>query len=284
MDKNSNIVIVGLGVVGGSYAFALKKCGYNNVYGIDCDSETIEKAIKMGIIKEGCTEGKHLLRTADLVVIALYPKQIYSFIKDNKECFKSGCIITDVAGIKEHFIEDIQQILPAGVDFIFCHPMAGREKKGIDYASDNVFVGANFIITPTKTNKECDLLMIENLVKEMGFKSVKRITPSQHDEIIGFTSQLPHALAVALVNSDVESRDTGSFIGDSYRDLTRIANINENLWAELFLGNKDNLLESIVSFERCLDDIKDALKENDEGKLKEIFIKATARRIKLDKK
>lgn len=284
MNKNSNIVIVGLGVIGGSYAMALKKCGYNNVYGIDCDQETIKKAINLSIINNGCTQGKEFLSKADLVIIALYPTQIYSFIMQNKECFKEGCIITDVAGIKEHFIDDIQNILPTGVDFIFCHPMAGREKKGIDYASDKVFIGANFIITPTKTNKEKDLTMIENLAKEMGFKNIKRITPAQHDEIIGFTSQLPHALAVALVNSDIESRDTGSFIGDSYRDLTRIANINEKLWAELFLGNKDNLLESINGFEKCLDEIKDAIKADDADKLKEIFIEATARRSKLDKK
>lgn len=284
MNKNSNIVIVGLGVIGGSYAMALKKCGYNNVYGIDCDQETIKKAINLNIINNGCTQGKEFLSKADLVIVALYPTQIYSFIMQNKEYFKEGCIITDVAGIKEHFIDDIQNILPAGVDFIFCHPMAGREKKGIDYASDKVFIGANFIITPTKTNKEKDLTMIENLAKEMGFKNIKRITPAQHDEIIGFTSQLPHALAVALVNSDIESRDTGSFIGDSYRDLTRIANINEKLWAELFLGNKDNLLESINGFEKCLDEIKDAIKADDADKLKEIFIEATARRSKLDKK
>lgn len=284
MNKNSNIVIVGLGVIGGSYAMALKKCGYNNVYGIDCDQETIKKAINLSIINNGCTQGKEFLSKADLVIVALYPTQIYSFIMQNKECFKEGCIITDVAGIKEHFIDDIQNILPTGVDFIFCHPMAGREKKGIDYASDKVFIGANFIITPTKTNKEKDLTMIENLAKEMGFKNIKRITPAQHDEIIGFTSQLPHALAVALVNSDIESRDTGSFIGDSYRDLTRIANINEKLWAELFLGNKDNLLESINGFEKCLDEIKDAIKADDADKLKEIFIEATARRSKLDKK
>lgn len=284
MNKNSNIVIVGLGVIGGSYAMALKKCGYNNVYGIDCDQETIKKAINLNIINNGCTQGKEFLSKADLVIIALYPTQIYSFIMQNKEYFKEGCIITDVAGIKEHFIDDIQNILPTGVDFIFCHPMAGREKKGIDYASDKVFIGANFIITPTKTNKEKDLTMIENLAKEMGFKNIKRITPAQHDEIIGFTSQLPHALAVALVNSDIESRDTGSFIGDSYRDLTRIANINEKLWAELFLGNKDNLLESINGFEKCLDEIKDAIKADDADKLKEIFIEATARRSKLDKK
>lgn len=159
--------------------------------------------------------------------------------------------------------------------------MAGREKKGIDFASSQVFKGANYILTPIDRNKEENLDLIEKLAYEIGFKRVRRITPEYHDEMIGFTSQLPHALAVALVNSDVEGRDTGSFIGDSYRDLTRIANINEDLWSELFLGNKENLLMSIQSFEDELDKIKYAIKDNDIESLKKLFIKSTKRREKL---
>ena len=123
--------------------------------------------------------------------------------------------------------------------------------------------------------------MIEDLVYKIGFKKVKRITPEYHDEMIGFTRKLPHSLAVALVNRDVEGRDTGSFIGDSYRDLTRISNINEDLWSELFLGNKDNLLKSIEDFETELDKIKDGIKNDDKEALKEIFRKSIKRREKL---
>ena len=159
--------------------------------------------------------------------------------------------------------------------------MAGREKKGIDFASSDVFKGANYILTPTSKNKEENLKLVENLAYEIGFKRVKRISPEFHDEMIGFTSQLPHSLAVALVNSDLEGRDTGNFIGDSYRDLTRIANINEDLWSELFLGNKENLLKSIESFECELDKIKDAIKDDDKESLKKLFIKSTKRREKL---
>ena len=161
------------------------------------------------------------------------------------------------------FIEDILAMLPEEIDFVFGHPMAGREKKGIDFASHQVFKGANYLITPTKKNKEKNIELIEGLAYEMGFKKVRRITPSFHDEMIGFTSQLPHAIAVALINSDEEGRDTGSFIGDSYRELTRIANINEDLWSELFLGNKDNLLKAINNFELELDLIKKAIHDYD---------------------
>ena len=275
------IVVVGLGVIGGSFTMALKEAGYDDVYGIDINEESLEKAKKLGLIKEGFKDGREIVKSADLIIISLYPRLVKQFIIDNKDNFKDGAIITDATGIKKLFIEDIVKILPENIDFVFGHPMAGREKKGIDFATSQVFKGANYIITPVARNKEQNLKLIEDLAYEIGFKRVKRITPEYHDEMIGFTSQLPHSLAVALVNSDEEGRDTGSFIGDSYRDLTRIANINEDLWSELFLGNKENLLRSIENFEIELDKIKDAIKNDDKESLKEIFIKSTKRREKL---
>ncbi|NFS28470.1 prephenate dehydrogenase [Clostridium botulinum] len=275
------VVIVGLGVIGGSFAMALKDAGYKDVYGIDNDKETLLKAEKLNLIRRGYIDGNEILKDADLIIISIYPKLVKDFIKNNIDNFKYGAVITDATGIKKMFINDIVNILPSNIDFVFGHPMAGREKKGIDFASSDVFKGANYILTPTSKNKEEDLKLVENLAYEIGFKRVKRISPEFHDEMIGFTSQLPHSLAVALVNSDLEGRDTGSFIGDSYRDLTRIANINEDLWSELFLGNKENLLKSIESFECELDKIKDAIKDDDKESLKKLFIKSTKRRENL---
>lgn len=275
------IVVVGLGVIGGSFTMALKKAGYNEVYGIDTNKESLEKAKRQGLIKDGFISGEEVLKDADFVVISLYPRLIKKFILDNEKNFKDGAVITDTTGIKKLFIEDVINVLPHNIDFIFGHPMAGREKKGIDFASAEVFSGANYIITPVERNKSENLDLVENLVYKLGFKSVRRITPEYHDEMIGYTSQLPHTLAVALVNSDIEGRETGGFIGDSYRDLTRIANINEDLWSELFLGNKENLLKSIESFETELDKIKDAIKSDDKESLRNLFIKSTKRREKL---
>lgn len=277
-----NIVIVGLGVIGGSLAMALKEAGYNNIFGVDTNEETLRKAKELGIIKEGCTTGEKFFKDADLTMLSIYPKLVHDFVDRNKHLFKEGSVITDATGIKKMFIKDIIDILPDGVDFIFGHPMAGREKKGIDFASNQVFKGANYIITPIDRNKEENINLIEKLAYEMGFRRVKRISPEYHDEMIGFTSQLPHAMAVALINSDAEGRDTGSFIGDSYRDLTRIANINGELWSELFLGNKENLLKAINNFELELDLIKKAIYENDKDQLIRYFAKSTARREKLD--
>ena len=275
------ILVVGLGVIGGSFTMALKEAGYDDVYGIDTNEETLVKAKKLGLIKEGFTNGEEIVKDADLIIMSLYPRLVKKFITDNKDNFKDGAVITDATGIKKMFIGHIVEILPSNIDFIFGHPMAGREKKGIDFATSEVFKGANYILTPVDRNKEENLKLIEDLAYEIGFKRVRRISPEYHDEMIGFTSQLPHALAVALVNSDIEGRDTGSFIGDSYRDLTRIANINEDLWSELFLGNKENLLMSIQNFEDELDKIKYAIKVNNIESLKELFIKSTKRREKL---
>ena len=277
-----NIVIVGLGVIGGSFAMALKEAGYPHIYGIDTDINTLKKAKLMGLVKDGSLTGELFLKQADLIIVCLYPKQVFSFIFQNKNHFKDGCVITDVTGIKGMFINDILEILPNHVDFVFGHPMAGREKRGIDFATSLVFKGANYLLTPTKQNKESSLELIEQLAYEIGFKKVRRITPDFHDEMIGFTSQLPHAMAVALINSDIEGRETESFIGDSYRELTRIANINEDLWSELFLGNKDNLLKAINNFETELNLIKQAVYDNNEELLKQYFIKSTKRRERLN--
>nr|WP_131042510.1 prephenate dehydrogenase [Clostridioides difficile] len=278
-----NVVMVGLGVIGGSFAKALKKAGYENVFGVDVDLETLKKAEKAKIIKKGCTTGKELFKKADLIILSIYPRLVVDFLNNNKNFFKKGTIITDTTGIKETLINDVLQIIPDDIDFIFGHPMAGREKKGIDFASEQVFNGANYIITPTGRNNIKNLELVENLILEIGFKRVKKLTSQKHDEIIAFTSQLPHVMAVALINSDEEGRDTGKFIGDSYRDLTRIANMNEDLWSELFLGNRDNLLKVIENFESEVNLVKEAIFNNDKNKLIEYFKKSSIRREALEK-
>ena len=275
------ILIVGLGVIGGGYAMALKEAGYKDIYGVDINKETLKKAKNMNIIKEGFLSEEKIIGEADLIVLAIYPNLVKNFIMRNRNKFKKGALITDVTGIKQLFINEIVEILPENIDFVFAHPMAGREKKGIDYATNEVFKGANFLIVETERNKEENIRKIEELALEMVFEHIKRTTPTFHDEMISFTSQLPHVLAVSLINSDIEGRNTGQFIGDSYRDLTRIANMNEKLWSLLFLGNKKNLLTSMNNFEREFDKIKKCIEEDNEKGLQELFIKSTIRREKL---
>lgn len=280
------ITIIGLGVIGGSYALSLKGKIYGvEINGIDIKESTLEKAREMKIIKEGAIYGSErsfdLVSKSDLLIICLYPKDVEEFIDSYKLSFKRGLLITDTTGIKGGFIDNIFNKLPEDVDFIFAHPMAGREKKGIEYASRKVFIGANFIITPIEGNSEENIQWIEDIAKIMGFGKIVRVTPDVHDKIIGFTSQLPHVIAVALINSDNYNMETGAFIGDSYRDLTRIANINENLWSELFIENKDNLIKAVDNFQDEISNIKAAIENSDIDKLKQYFIKSTKRREKL---
>ena len=287
--KDLTVTIVGLGVIGAAFAESFREVGIKIIYGIDIDEETLKKAEEKSIINKGFIETKEPLEKSDFVVITLYPNLMKSFFVNNIDNFKENAIITDVVGIKEKIIRDINPIMEKiriqsgkNIDFIFGHPMAGREKRGIDFADSKVFKNANYIIIKDEKNKRENLELLSEIVKLMGFKKVSFLTSQEHDEIIAFTSQLTHAIAVSLVNSDSEKYDTNRFIGDSYRDLTRIAKINEDLWAELFMGNKKNLLEMIQQFERELDIIKDALNNNDLGTLKEKFIMSTRRREKID--
>ncbi len=277
-----NIVIVGLGVIGGSYAMSLKKAGYDTVYGIDTNKETLAKAREQGYILDGDLDGAALLNKADLTILCIYPHSVPGFLSAHKNDFKQGSVITDATGIKSALVQQLEFLLPDGVDFVPGHPMAGREKMGFDFASDTVFKGANYLITPLPHNREESLLLIETLAIALGFKRVRRISPETHDMLIAHTSQLPHAMAVALINSDREGRETGQFIGDSYRDLTRIARINGALWSELFLSNKEFLLEAMGDFSAQLALIEDALLREDKDALIRLFETSTARREKLD--
>ncbi len=276
------ITIVGLGVVGGSYALALSKLGYT-IFGVDLDEKTIKNAKELGCITDGSNDPKEFFAQSDLIIMALYPAQIYNYLKTYVQIIPSKCIVCDVAGLKSHFSEKIDNLWQEKSQFVFCHPMAGREKKGFEFADDSVFLGANFIITPTEKTLEENIQKISRLALQMGFGNIKMLTPSKHDEIIAYTSQLPHALAVALINSDDENANTGDYIGDSYRDLTRIANINEKLWSELFLHNKENLLNVMAKFECQMGEIKKALICEDKDALEKCFVKSTKRRIGLEK-
>ena len=277
-----NICIIGLGLIGGTYALALRdNPKVKKISAIDICESTIKKAIEKNIIDEGATLGDKLLKDADLIIISLYPNLIVEFIKENLHNFKDGAIITDAAGVKKGLMDEINK-LPLKADFIFGHPMAGREKVGLDFADKNIFKNANYILTPQEKNKKENLDLLKELIYSMGFRNVSLIKAWEHDEIIAFTSQLTHAIAVALVNSDNEKFETNLFVGDSYRDLTRIAKINSKLWSELFLENKANLIDKINAFQEKLDELKKALVEDNPSKLIEEFKESTKRRESID--
>lgn len=276
--NNMIVTVVGLGVIGGSYVQALKGLGYD-VYGVDRDLETLKKAKEDGYIIDGFVDGHEIISHSDLTIICLYPSLVLDFISSHT--FKKGGLVSDVVGIKSYFLEKALMLMDQDVEYISGHPMAGREKKGYAYASKEVFQGANYIVIEHHKNKKETIDFMCQFVSRLGFKSVKIMSPYAHDEIISFTSQLPHMLAVALMNSDTQKYETGKYIGDSFRDLTRIANINGDLWCELFLNNKDYLLKSMKDFEEQFDCLKLALQNEDEDALKQMFAKSSLRRENL---
>ena len=269
------ITIIGLGLIGASYAMGLSKKGYT-VYGVDKNPETIEYAKKMNFIKDGSTNEFNYISLADLVVVALYPNDVLPFIRKNLGYFKKGQVVTDVCGIKGSICEEATSLLSESY-FIGSHPMAGREKVGILYANNEIFNNANFLICPVEGSKIKAIETLETVAKDLGFGNIYKISPKVHDEMIAYTSQLTHAIAVSLVNSNTSSQ-ASNFIGDSYRDLTRIAMINENLWSQLFLENKDALISKIDEFVEELQIIKGAVESENLDLLKEKFISSKKKR------
>ena len=278
-----NITIVGLGVIGGSFAMAFKEAGFEDVYAVDLNKESIEKAKNMGIIKDGSDNAKQFLEIADLVIICIYPRIIKDFMMENRNNFKDGAIVTDVAGIKGTLIKQLDDIIPDNIDFIFGHPMAGRENKGIDHATAECYKGANYLLIDTERNDDDNVLLLQAIIYKLGIKRIIRISSGFHDQIIAFTSHLPHVMAVSLINSDVEARNTEIYMGGSYRDATRVADINEDLWTELFLGNKENLLEVIDDFMAEMGRFREDLAKGDRVSLNKRLKRATKRRRRLNK-
>ena len=234
LDKNKKILVVGLGLIGGSYAAALSRNGFE-VGAVDRDPDAIGYALEAGYIRHGSvTAEPDYIGGFDIVVFALYPSVLLDWVEKNARFFKKGALITDVTGVKSGIVFRVQELLPPGTEFVGVHPMAGREVSGVTNASPDLFCGANFIVTPTPANTEEAIRLCEDLGRELGSGTVSRLSPAEHDEMIGFLSQLTHCIAVALMSCK-ESRHLVDYTGDSFRDLTRIAKINENMWSELFL-------------------------------------------------
>ena len=280
--KDSVILIVGLGLIGGSYAKGLKKHGYT-VYAISRGQGTIDYALENGIIDKGTIqEEPEIISQADYIVFGLYPHTMIDWIARNQQYFKSGAIITDVCGVKCNVVDVVQDFLRKDVEFIGSHPMAGKEVSGVQYSDDAIFHSANFIITPTEQNTEKGIAFAKELAELLEFHHITVITPEGHDKMTGFVSQLTQAVAVSLMYTS-DNTHLKEYTGDSFRDLTRIAKINETLWSELFFLNKKNLVQEIDDFVAELENLKQKIADEDEEGIKKLFIQSTERRKQFDK-
>lgn len=282
LNKNHNILIVGLGLIGGSYAMRLKKEGFT-VKAITRSQSSIDYAVENGLIDEGSTEiDKRLIGEADFIVFALYPHIFIKWIEENQHLFKSGAIITDVTGVKCSIVYKIQEILREDVEFIAAHPMAGREVYGVENSDDSIFLGANYIVVPTEKNTPEAIELCRSLGEILQFKTVTELSPEKHDEMIAFLSQLTHCIAVSLMCAN-DTPGLEHYTGDSFRDLTRIARINDDMWSELFLSNREALLAEMESFMTTFNEMYECVKNNEREKMREMMRCSTQRRKRFDK-
>lgn len=283
VDVSKKILIVGLGLLGGSYARILRRFGFH-ISAITKEQSSIDYAIREGIIDEGTTElDPAMIGDADLVIFALYPHVFVEWIENNQGLFKSGALITDVTGVKRSIVYKIQEMLRPDVEFVAAHPMAGREVSGVENSTDRMFVGANYIVTPTERNTPEAISTCVELGRLLGFSNVTTLSPEEHDEMIGFLSQLTHCIAITLMTCN-DKEDMEKYTGDSFRDLTRIARINDQMWSELFLENKDVLLEQMDMFMGKFTELRRMLETDDVDGMRCMMRHSTERRALFDKK
>ena len=283
VDVSMKILIVGLGLLGGSYAKALKRFGFH-ISAITLEQSSIDYAIRENLIDEGSTElDGRIIGEADLVIFALYPHVFVEWIEKNQHLLKSGALITDVTGVKRSIVYRIQEMLRPDVEFIAAHPMAGREVSGVENSTEKIFIGANYIVTPTAKNTPEAIQTCMELGRLLGFSNVTALSPEEHDEMIGFLSQLTHCIAITLMTCN-DKENMEKFTGDSFRDLTRIARINDLMWSELFIANKDVLLDQMNLFMDKFNELKTMLETDDIDGMRKMMRHSTERRALFDKK
>ena len=275
------VLIVGLGLLGGSYARSLHKKGFK-VDAITLEQSSIDFALQNGFIDCGSTEVDAALVTeADLIDFALYPHAFVDWIRTHGHLIRPGTIVTDVTGVKSGIVETVQSLLPDGVEYISAHPMAGREVGGVENSDDSIFSGANYLVVPTERNTSAAIQLCCELGWVLGFSNVSCLTPQKHDEMIGFLSQLTHCIAVSLMCA-CDDPEMVHYTGDSFRDLTRIARINDEMWSELFLANQQTLLRQMEAYRACFDRLYTCIETGDREGMRDMMRLSTARRQQFD--
>lgn len=263
------IAVIGLGLIGGSFCKAITAKTQHSCYGLDLDQASISSAVSDGAIVGGigCDE----LSEMDMTIVCLHPHAALDFIKANAVNFKKGSIVIDSCGVKTNIVSEAEKaLIPFGVSFVGCHPMAGREFSGYAYSQASLFERASFIITPTETTNELDVSAVSEFAKAVGFARVVITTPHEHDRIIAFTSQLAHVVSSAYVKSPTLQSFNG-FSAGSFMDLTRVAKLNEDMWTSLFLMNKGPLINEIETITEKLNEYKEALRSDNSEELKKLL-------------
>ena len=280
--------IVGLGIMGGSIAKAIRSSADANdkIYALDKNNESLYAALTSGIIDKAFTpsETDKMLSEADMLFVCLYPAATLEFLKQHKNDYKDGAIITDISGVKHELSVSMEAIRPANAHLILGHPMAGGEKEGFAASKGEYFLNHNYILIKPKDGYEDEAAVekLRTIITKMGFTRITEVDADTHDNKIGFTSQLCHVVASAMVESAGDPEIT-SFGGGSFEDLTRIAMINAPLWTELFLANREKLVAHIENFEAQLDNLKKLIETQDANGLQSLLADVRSKRIQMQK-
>ncbi len=270
--------IVGLGLIGGSYAKALRNLKVRRILGMDISHGIAHACLTANMIDGIVEEDGRALKEADVVICSVYPEAIVDFVRKNLGNFAEGMLLTDATGVKGTMPYEIQEMLPEGCEFLSGHPMAGRQGSGLGMSDAGIFKNSNYIIVPTEKNTEGAVSWLDHFARELGCARSVKVSMEDHDKIIAYTSDLPHITAVALVNSASYNENTRFFIAGGFRDATRVADINPDLWSDLFLSNRENVIAEIENYQKQLERWKKAMVEKDREALKDIMREAGPRR------
>ena len=279
---NDMVGIAGLGLIGGSMAKAIKGRTDKRVLGFDIDEDILRLAQEEGFIDGILSEAG--LGDCGLILVALYPEDVIAYSKKIFAHLKPGTIVVDLAGVKARICEELSS--PAkdrGLCFVGGHPMAGIEKSGYMNSFAELFEGAVMILCRDDNTEESVLTELGDFFLKLGFGNIKITDARAHDEIIAYTSQLAHLVSSAYVKSDVLNRRYG-FSAGSFKDLTRVAKLDENLWTELFMENRENLINETDKILNNIQSYRDALASYDEAALRELLRKGTELKKRDDEK
>ena len=274
------ILVVGLGLIGGSLAMALRGFEDFEVVGAVRSQSTYSKAAERHAADRLTFDPAGELPGADVVVLCQDPAGIIGFLREHRDRFKPGCLIWDVCGVKTAVME-AAQCLPSGVNFIGCHPMAGKEVSGIDNAEGTLFRNTHFIVTPGTAATAEHLELLRRMADHCRFGDVIITTPERHDEMIAYTSQLMHVIAVSVC-ADEGLFSCKGFEGGSFRDCTRVAALDPAMWTQLFTLNAPALCQVVGALEERLRQYRQAIETGDREALSAMLACASGRKKQID--
>lgn len=262
------ILVAGLGLIGGSICKALHTYTEHRVYGCDAREEVLHKALQQNVIDGVVTDD---CGSMDMIIVALYPETIRTWVRSHVSTMSEGTVVIDVSGVKTDLPEELGLLcMEHGVHYLSTHPMAGKERSGYEVSDEDLFQGANFIMTPMPFTPKHVIAQVKNVAHQIGFRRFVLTTPEVHDRMIAYTSQLAHVVSSSYVKSPVLELESG-FSGGSFHDMTRIATMNEEMWTMLFMQNRSSLLCELDTLIGNLTDYRNALASDDAEAVHELI-------------